>query len=81
MRTTVRIDDQLHRYAKALAAHMGCTISSLIEDSLRQTLSRRPARPRHTPVKLKTVSGHGPKPGVNLDNSAKLLDYLEQANG
>ncbi len=81
MRTTIRINDQLLRDAKAHAARMGCSLTSLIEDALRQTLARQIARPDQDRVKLTTVSGRGLRPGVDLDNSAKLLDILEQADG
>ena len=81
MRTTIRINDQLLRDAKAHAARMGCSLTSLIEDSLRQALSRQPASPKRDRVKLKTVPGRGLRPGVDLDDSAKLLDFLERSNG
>ena len=81
MRTTIHIDDQVYKDAKALAASMDCTVSSLIEEGLRQMISRQTTGPRRDHVRLKTVSGRGLRPGVNLDDSAKLLDLLEQANG
>jgi hypothetical protein len=80
MRTTIRINDQLLRDAKALAASTGCSLTVLIEDSLRQTLAHQTTSTRRNPVRLKTVSGRGLKPRVNLDNSAKLLDLLEQVD-
>jgi hypothetical protein len=57
---------------------MGCSVSSLIEDSLRQALSRQTAGPTQDPIGLKTVSGRGLRPGVELDNAARLLDILQQ---
>lgn len=77
MRTTIRINDQLLRDAKARAAQMGCSLTSLIEDCLRQTLSRQAPDFKRDQVKLHVVSGKGLKPGVDLDDSAKLLDILE----
>ena len=81
MRTTIRINDQLLRDAKAHAARVGCSLTSLIEDALRQALSRQPANPRRGRVKLNTFLGRGLRPGVDLDNSAKLLDILESVDG
>ena len=81
MRTTIRIDDQLLRDAKAHAARLGCSLTSLVEDALRQALSRQAANSSRDRVKLKTVPGRGLRPGVNLDDSAKLLDFLERSNG
>jgi hypothetical protein len=40
MRTTVQLDDDLFRQAKAAAAAAGITLSRLIEDSLRENLRR-----------------------------------------
>ena len=81
MRTTVRINDQLLRDAKAHAARVGCSLTSFIEDALRQSLARQTASPDQERIKLTTVSGRGLRPGVDLDNSANLLEILEQADG
>ena len=80
MRTTIRINDQLLRDAKALAANMGCSLTSLIEDGLRQSLAHQTSGPRQNSVRLKTVAGRGLREGVDLDDSAKLLDILEQTD-
>lgn len=80
MRTTIRINDQLLRDAKALAANMGCSLTSLIEDGLRQKLAHQTTDSGQNPIKLKTVSGRGLRPGVDLDDSAKMLDLLEHAD-
>ncbi|MDA1128212.1 MAG: DUF2191 domain-containing protein [Chloroflexi bacterium] len=80
MRTTIRINDQLLREAKAHAALMGCSLTSVIEDALRQALSPQTASPRRDRITLTTVSGRGLRPGVDLDDSAKLLDMLEQVD-
>jgi len=80
MRTTIRLNDQLLRDAKALAASTGRSLTSVIEDSLRQTLAHQEASSGNSPVKLHTVSGNGLRPGVYLDDSAKLLDHLDRAD-
>jgi hypothetical protein len=41
MCTTMHIDDQLLRQAKAQAATLGVTLGQLIEDALRASLMRR----------------------------------------
>ncbi len=43
MRTTVQLDDDIFRRAKAAAAAAGIPLSRLIEDSLRENLRRAPA--------------------------------------
>ena len=48
MRTTVRLDDRLLADAKRYAAQSGRTLTSLIDEGLRDVLARRaaPSRPR-----------------------------------
>jgi ribosomal protein L20A (L18A) len=75
MRTTINIDDQLLKYAKLQAAQQGCTLKQVIEDALRESLSRHSIEREQ--IKLKTVSGAGLKPGVNLDNGRSLSDIMD----
>ena len=75
MRTTINIDDQLLLYAKLQAIQQGCTLKQVIEDALREFFSHH--RVERDPVKLETVSGIGPKPGVNLDDGRSLLDIMD----
>jgi hypothetical protein len=77
MRTTVRLDDDLLRAAKRHAAETGRSLTDLIADALRETLARRAPRRRGEPVHLQTSPG-GPRPGVDLDDSAGLLDAMER---
>lgn len=78
MRTTIRLDDQLLLEAKKSAADTGRTLTALIEDSLRETLARRQRPNRRRKVKLPTFRGTGMRPGVDLDDSALLLDRMEE---
>jgi hypothetical protein len=77
MRTTIRINDQLLAEIKQLAAQTGQTLTSIIEDALRQMLARQKQLADRPPVELITVSGNGPQPGVDLDDSAALLDLMD----
>lgn len=77
MRTTVRLDERLLAEAKKYAAESGRTLTSILEDALRETLARRRTRARGRPVRLKTVKGKGVRPGVDLDDSASLLELME----
>ncbi|ULA62411.1 MAG: Antitoxin VapB25 [Nitrospira sp.] len=81
MRTTIRLDDQLLKSAKRLAHDRGTSLTAVIEDALRQILSRRTVEQPRKPVKLTTVSGRGVHPGVDLDDSSALLDVMEQPHG
>lgn len=80
MRTTIRIDDQLLREAKQLAARSGKSLTSIIEDALRETLSRQRGLGQREPIRLITVGGSGLLPGVDLDDSAALLDVMESSD-
>jgi hypothetical protein len=81
MRTTIRLDDQLLREAKKRAAERGTTLTAVIEDSLRQALARRVPSRRRRKFRLPTFNGGGTLPGVDLDNSAALLDIMEGRDG
>jgi hypothetical protein len=77
MRTTIRLDDDLLRAAKRLAVESGRTLTAVIEDALRQALARSD-KPPSSRVKLPvSQSGSKLRPGVDLDNSAALLDLME----
>ncbi|MXY25511.1 MAG: DUF2191 domain-containing protein [Acidobacteria bacterium] len=78
MRTTIRLADSLLLEAKREAARCGVTLTAIIEESLRARL----ARTRHEPrvrVKLTTTGRGGLRPGVDLDDSASLLDVMDGA--
>ncbi len=76
MRTTIRLDDELLREAKQRAAASGRTLTSVIEDALREAFARHADKKPGKRVNLPTVSGHL-QPGVDLDDSAALLDLME----
>lgn len=77
MRTTVRLDEELLASAKKLAVENGRTLTSVLEDALREMLARRSQRPTRRRVRLKTVKGDGLRPGVDLDDTAALVDLME----
>lgn len=77
MRTTIRLDERLLAEAKKVAADSGRTLTAVLEDALRESLARRQAAPRRKPIRLKTFRGDGVQPGIDLDDSAALLDAME----
>jgi hypothetical protein len=77
MRTTIRLNDDLLRDAKVEAAKSGRTLTQLIEDALREKIARSRQPGRKKRVVLHTVSGSGVRPGVDLNDSAALLDIME----
>ena len=80
MRTTIRLDDDLLSEVKLLAVRSGRSMTSVIEDALRETLARRRPVEVREPVRLTTVLGAGLQPGVDLDDSAALLSIMEESD-
>lgn len=78
MRTTIYLPDDLLLEAKKMAAKSHRTLTAVIEDALRETLSRRKKRSRPGPVKLTTFGTGGLQPGVDLDDTSALLDLMEK---
>jgi hypothetical protein len=77
MRTTVRLDPDLLARAKALAARTGRTLTAVIEDALRAALASSRGRKRNERIELPTFGSGGVRPGVDLDDTAALLDVME----
>ena len=77
MRTTVRLNAQLLAEVKKYAADTGRTFAAVLEDALRDTLSRRLIRPKRNAIRLRTFKGGGVRSGVDLDDSAALLEAME----
>ncbi len=80
MRTTIQIDDHLFADIKGIAADTGKTLAAVIQDALRESLSRRRATERPA-VDLPLFQGTGVMPGVDLSDSASLLDLIKRDNG
>jgi len=79
MRTTIRLDDELLQQVKLHAAEQGTTLTALIEGALREKLSRGTPDQKRNRITLLTVDGPGLMPGVDLDDSATLLDLMEES--
>ena len=79
MRTTIHLPDDLLAQAKRTALESGTTLTGVIEEALRERLARREA-PAAGPVELTTFGGSGLQPGVDLDDSAALLELMERTD-
>ena len=77
MRTTLRIDDHLVREAKKLAVRTHHTLGEVVEEGLRILLANTRARRPEKKIPLVTFKGGGLRPGIDLDDSASLLDVME----
>lgn len=79
MRTTVRLDEALLERARQEAARRGVTLTSLIEQGLLLALRRPLKRSERVVVKLPECrAGGGVLPGVDLDDSASVLDRMDE---
>jgi hypothetical protein len=78
MRTTVRLDDRLLERARREADRRGETLTALIERGLRLVLASPQRRPESRRVEIPVCrEAGGTLPGVDLDDSAALLDIAE----
>lgn len=73
MRMTVEIDDKLAAEVQTLADEDGQSVSDVVERALRSTLDKRLAYPSFT-----TDGRGGLLPGVDLSDSARLCDIMEE---
>ena len=78
MRTTIRLDDDLLAQVKQAAARTERTLTSVIEDALREMLARQQGMAERAPIRLTTVPGGGLQPGVDLDDSAALYALMDE---
>ncbi len=78
MRTTIRLEEPLLRQAREEAARSGRTLTAFIEEALRERLARTARVAEPARVRSKTVGGPGPGAGVDLDDSAALLDLMHE---
>lgn len=84
MRTTVRLDEQLMREAKALALQEGTSFTALIEDSLRERIARSQRMSGRRPVELPVFRGTGVKEGLDpeiFSDNSRLADALDEFDG
>jgi len=76
MRTTIRLDDELLAQAKARAAESRRSLNEFIEQAVRARLA---AESKITPPSgpLPTFRGNGLRTGVDVNDSANLLELME----
>ena len=79
MRTTVRLDPALMAKAREASARTGETLTAMIERGLRLVLARPGPNRRRTIIRIPVSrAAGGLRAGVNLDDSAGLLDIMEK---
>lgn len=80
MRNTIELDDDLYATVKRLAAERGRTTKEISQDALRESLTRHlnTHRPR---AELPVFHGTGVLHGVDVDDSAALLEIMGEHDG
>jgi predicted transcriptional regulator len=78
MRTTINLPDDLLARLKRRAADSHTTVTAFIEDALREALARKAKRSAAKQGALPTFGAKGLQPHVDLDDSAALLDLMDQ---
>lgn len=77
MRTTLDLNDALVSKAKKAAAERGTTLTAMIEDALREKLTRPTQTRGKKRRQLHSFKGDGLRPGVELSSTSALLDLLD----
>jgi hypothetical protein len=80
MRTTIDIPEPLLREARERAARRGSTLGQIVEEALQASFLSIDTTAEEEPVQLPTYGVGGVLPGVDLDDSAVLLDLMERAD-
>ena len=79
MRTTINVREDVLRRAKKVALERGSTFNEVVDRALAEYLARQEQLVRIVSVKLpRSKQKGGVQPGVNLDDTAALLDLLER---
>jgi predicted transcriptional regulator len=79
MRTTIDLPDDLLRKAKERAVRERRSLSAVVADAVRNGFARA-AESELEPVALPTFGAGGIQAGVDLDDSAALLDLMERGD-
>jgi hypothetical protein len=78
MRTTIDLPEPLIENAKQEAAHLGVTLSVVVQDALRSHLARRSA-PGNGKFQLHTVRGRLVRPDLDLDRTSSLVTLDDES--
>ena len=81
MKTTIDIAEPLLRQAKQLAASRKTTLRAVVEQALREAISRERERPCGAVVRTHTFEGRGLQPGLSWDDWSALRDLSYEGRG
>lgn len=78
MRTTIRLPDDFYQLVRRRAAAEGETFTSFLEQALREHLARTERQELQPAFSVTPFRGSGVHPGVDLTDSADLLERMER---
>ena len=81
MKTTIDIADALLLEAKVLAAERQTTLRAVVEEALRDALSRAREGPPAGPARMRTFGGRGLQPGISWDDFGAVIDMAYDGRG
>ena len=85
MKTTLQLPDDLYREVKATAALSGRSVTSIIEESLRDFLARATAAEPLPPLPVSRSSGGFTEEflatGIDFNNTGEVLAWLDEVEG
>lgn len=76
MRTTIRLPDDLYDQVRLTALQQRRTVTTFIEEALRAALRERAPAAQRPAFRIDPIPGRL-QPGVDLDDSAALLDLMD----
>jgi hypothetical protein len=76
MKTTLYIDDSLFRQVKERAARTARTVTSMVDEALRQLLREESKPPSHYRFDARPVKGK-PRSGVDLNDRDSLYETMD----
>ncbi len=81
MKTTIDIADPLLRQAKRLAARRNTTLKDLVENALREELSKEPLNASAPAIKTHTFRGQGVQAGLSWDDWSSIRGLSYEGRG
>ena len=81
MKTTIDIADPLFRQAKRLAARRNTTFKELVENALREELSKELSNASATAIKTHTFRGQGMQAGLSWDDWSSIRSLSYEGRG
>jgi len=77
MRTTIKLADDILIEVKSIAARNGRTLTDVVEEAVRESLARRRSMQTSASALPESFGEGGLRPGIDLDDSAALLDVMD----